>query len=284
MVEERGTGAERLGAGQAGRWPPALDLHPAVAIARPHAEQPEGPDLAIATPRLAEDRLGVGVGLEQPTDSQRREGRGGEGVEPAHGCVRRPGGATALARPALARDERRLLVRLPAPGSQSDRGASGRAPALPTHAPAVAAPASVGRHARTLRAMAQRTTTDVHGISRFFHAIDAARRPAPSRPPWSWSASWRWSSPSPSSGFQSELEYVFTSIASAITLVMVFAIQHTQRRQQLALQIKLDELLRALPQADDRFVHIEVGSDDELDDLEIRTVEHHDALRRDPEG
>lgn len=82
-------------------------------------------------------------------------------------------------------------------------------------------------------------------------------------------------------GFTSELEYAFTSIASAITLVMVFVIQHTQSRQQLALQIKLDELLRALPQADDHYVHIEVGSDEELQEMESRTSAQHAALRED---
>ncbi len=128
--------------------------------------------------------------------------------------------------------------------------------------------------------MAQRTSTDVHGISRVFHAIDAASSRAVTAALVLVTVAVMVATIAVV-GFQSELEYVFTSIASAITLVMVFSIQHTQSRQQLALQIKLDELLRALPQADDRFVHIEVGSDDELDDLEIRTTAHHDALRKD---
>jgi low affinity Fe/Cu permease len=46
-------------------------------------------------------------------------------------------------------------------------------------------------------------------------------------------------------------------------------------------QIKLDELLRALPQADDHFVHIEVGSDDELQELETRKTADHAAVRED---
>ena len=82
-------------------------------------------------------------------------------------------------------------------------------------------------------------------------------------------------------GVTSELEYAFTAVASGITLVMVFVIQHTQSRQQLALQMKLDELLRALPQADDHFVHIEVGSEAELEELESRTSAHHAAVRQD---
>ena len=128
--------------------------------------------------------------------------------------------------------------------------------------------------------MAQRTTKDVHGISRLFHAIDDLTSRAGA-----------------SAvvlgavvvvlvaiailGVTSDLEFAFTAVASGITLVMVFVIQHTQARQQLAVQIKLDELLRALPQADDHFVHIEVGSDDELQELETRTTAHHAAVRED---
>ena len=60
---------------------------------------------------------------------------------------------------------------------------------------------------------------------------------------------------------------------------MVFVIQHTQGRQQLALQIKLDELMRALPQADDRFVHDEASTEEGLEALEHRHVETHAAVR-----
>jgi low affinity Fe/Cu permease len=128
--------------------------------------------------------------------------------------------------------------------------------------------------------MAQSSSKDVHGISRVFHGIDDLTSRAGA-----------------SAavlvavvvvlilifvlGVTSALEYGFTAVASGITLVMVFVIQHTQSRQQLALQMKLDELLRALPEADDHFVHIEVGSDDELQELEERTTAHHAAVRHD---
>ena len=51
---------------------------------------------------------------------------------------------------------------------------------------------------------------------------------------------------------------------SAATLVMVFAIQHTQRREQAASQRKLDELLRALPGAQERLMMLEEAPDDVL--------------------
>ena len=69
---------------------------------------------------------------------------------------------------------------------------------------------------------------------------------------------------------------VFEAIAAAVTLVMVFALQHAASRQQVAVQRKLDEILNALPQADSRLVRVETASPGELDELE----ERHDDLRR----
>lgn len=53
--------------------------------------------------------------------------------------------------------------------------------------------------------------------------------------------------------------------SSSTTLIMVFAIQHTQSRQQMATQRKLDELVRCLPQADNRLIAAESASDEELE-------------------
>jgi low affinity Fe/Cu permease len=72
---------------------------------------------------------------------------------------------------------------------------------------------------------------------------------------------------------------VFHVIAAAMTLLMVFVIQHTQSREQTATQMKLDELIRALPQADDHLVHIEAASDKELIEREQRDLEQHGAVR-----
>jgi low affinity Fe/Cu permease len=82
-------------------------------------------------------------------------------------------------------------------------------------------------------------------------------------------------------GSPSSWEEGFSTVAAAVTLVMVFIIQHTQSRQQTATQVKLDELIRASPRADDHLVHIEIGGDDELVAHEQRQREHHAALRDD---
>jgi low affinity Fe/Cu permease len=56
-------------------------------------------------------------------------------------------------------------------------------------------------------------------------------------------------------------------VSSTVTLVLVFAIQHTQARQQTATQRKLDELLRAIPRADNRLIAVEEAPDQELETL-----------------
>ena len=74
-------------------------------------------------------------------------------------------------------------------------------------------------------------------------------------------------------------ESLFSVCAWAVTLVMLFVLHHTQRREQVATQLKLDELIRALPQADDHFVRVQAAADDEVQELEQRHIDHHHATR-----
>ena len=50
-------------------------------------------------------------------------------------------------------------------------------------------------------------------------------------------------------GFPNQWVVAFEVTVAALTLMMVFTIQHTQSREQAATQRKLDELLRAVPGA-----------------------------------
>src|SRR6478672_6608460 len=65
--------------------------------------------------------------------------------------------------------------------------------------------------------------------------------------------------------FPTRLESVFQTLVAAVTLAMVFVIQHTQAREQAATQRKLDEILRSLPDADKSMVTLEEAPDAELD-------------------
>lgn len=68
-------------------------------------------------------------------------------------------------------------------------------------------------------------------------------------------------------GFPQWWQTVLYSTSSAITLIMVFVLQHMQSRLESATQRKLDELLRALPGADERLIAVEEAADAELDAL-----------------
>ena len=76
-------------------------------------------------------------------------------------------------------------------------------------------------------------------------------------------------------GFPSGWVAAFEVSVSAVTLVMVFTIQHTQGREQAATQRKLDELLRALPGADGSLMMLEEAPQRVLRDVE---EEQRDSL------
>jgi low affinity Fe/Cu permease len=82
-------------------------------------------------------------------------------------------------------------------------------------------------------------------------------------------------------GFPESWEVAFSTVAAAVTLVMVFVLHHAQRREQAATQLKLDEIVRAIPQADDHYVHLQAAQDDELREVEERHIEQHQAARSD---
>jgi low affinity Fe/Cu permease len=63
-------------------------------------------------------------------------------------------------------------------------------------------------------------------------------------------------------GFPDAWVTAFQVSVAAITLVMVFAIQHTQGREQAATQRKLDELIRALPGANESLMMLEEAPGD----------------------
>lgn len=81
--------------------------------------------------------------------------------------------------------------------------------------------------------------------------------------------------------FPANWETNFATVVSGITLIMLFVIQHTQARAQKVLQLKLDELIRTSPGADDLLVHLEDAKDNELIEREQEQVAHHEALRDD---
>jgi low affinity Fe/Cu permease len=81
-------------------------------------------------------------------------------------------------------------------------------------------------------------------------------------------------------GFPDWWETAMYVTSSGVTLVMVFAIQHTQSRQQLATQRKLDEVVRSLPGADNRLIATESAPDEELQALgQLNATDRQSAVR-----
>ena len=74
-------------------------------------------------------------------------------------------------------------------------------------------------------------------------------------------------------GFPGWWQAALYSASSAVTLIMVFALQHTQTRQQSATQRKLDELLRALPLTHEALIAVEEAPDEELAALADKNLE-----------
>lgn len=82
-------------------------------------------------------------------------------------------------------------------------------------------------------------------------------------------------------GFPPRWQMGFSTVANAIVIMLLFALKHTQDRQQTTLQLKLDELIRSSPAADDHLVQIERAEEKELVERVRDQIEVHDSLRSD---
>ena len=75
-----------------------------------------------------------------------------------------------------------------------------------------------------------------------------------------------WATSGPFLGFSDTWQLMINTGTTVITFLMVFLIQGTQNRDNIAIQTKLDELIRA-GRAENRFIGIEHLSDTELEAL-----------------
>jgi low affinity Fe/Cu permease len=80
-------------------------------------------------------------------------------------------------------------------------------------------------------------------------------------------------------GFPSRWQMGFSTVSNAIVIMLLFAVKHTQDRQQTALQLKLDELILSTPSADDHLVQIERAEEKELAERKRDHIVEHDTLR-----
>ena len=68
-------------------------------------------------------------------------------------------------------------------------------------------------------------------------------------------------------GFPTWWQVSLYSSTATVTFVMVFVIQHTQSKQIVALQRKLDELIRSSHRADNSLINVEEAPETELQQL-----------------
>jgi low affinity Fe/Cu permease len=93
-----------------------------------------------------------------------------------------------------------------------------------------------------------------------------------------------WAFTGPVFRFSDTWQLVINTGTTLLTFLAVFLIQNTQNRNSLAIQIKLDELLRAVETARTGLVSLEYSTDEEIDKLRrefqrIHEREHPDGRR-----
>jgi len=86
-----------------------------------------------------------------------------------------------------------------------------------------------------------------------------------------------WAATGPLFGWSDTWQLVINTGTTIITFLMVFLIQSTQSRDTLALQLKLDELIRVNEQARNRLILAEEAPQA---DLEAMRTELHEAARK----
>ena len=93
-----------------------------------------------------------------------------------------------------------------------------------------------------------------------------------------------WLLTGPTFHFSDTWQLIINTGTTIVTFLMVFLIQNTQNRDGKAMQLKLDEIIRALKKARNELVDLEDLSDEELNNLEnqfkrLRTKAEHDGTQ-----
>lgn len=95
-----------------------------------------------------------------------------------------------------------------------------------------------------------------------------------------------WGVTGPVFGYSDTWQLVINTGTTIITFLMVFLIQNTQNRDTRAMQLKLDELLRATKGARSTLIDLEDRSEEELEQLHnafvklaLKTAKHPEEYR-----
>jgi low affinity Fe/Cu permease len=89
-----------------------------------------------------------------------------------------------------------------------------------------------------------------------------------------------WAFTGPLFGYSDTWQLVINTGTTIVTFLIVFLIQNTQNREAMVMQLKLDELIRALRYARNRLVDLEALDEEELKELQKEFKELHDTAER----
>jgi low affinity Fe/Cu permease len=98
-----------------------------------------------------------------------------------------------------------------------------------------------------------------------------------------------WAVTGPIFGFSEVWQLVINTATTIITFLMIFIVQHTQNRDGMAVQAKLDELILAVRDADNRLIGAEDLTGEELGALRKIIAQQakkgaEEAIREELEG
>ena len=93
-----------------------------------------------------------------------------------------------------------------------------------------------------------------------------------------------WALSGPLFGFSDTWQLVINTGTTIVTFLMVFLIQNTQNRDSAAVQLKLDDLIRAVAGAHNALLDLEELTENELERMHVRyealARQSREALRR----
>jgi low affinity Fe/Cu permease len=85
-----------------------------------------------------------------------------------------------------------------------------------------------------------------------------------------------WAVTGPLFGYSDTWQLIINTGTTIVTFLMVFVIQNTQNRDAKVIQLKLDELLRAVTDARDELIDLEDLSDEDLASLQTEFKHIHE--------
>ena len=91
-----------------------------------------------------------------------------------------------------------------------------------------------------------------------------------------------WFASGPLYGWSSSWQLLVNTTSSVVTLIMVFLIQYTQRRDTQAIQLKLDELIRVNSEARNELISLEAKPETAVEEIREVFEELRDEIEGEP--